>query len=115
MQRFQGLVIVSTMLCLAGCAPPVSEIGPIFVYPPPDFGRTCEELAITRSRLTQRLIFTNLYQDNLYRADQTTTLGIPTPLGSPFEDSHAFQLGVLKGELLQIDGRIHERRCDLSR
>lgn len=115
MRRFQYLVVASAMLCLAGCSPPVSEIGPIFVYPPPDFGRTCEELAVTRSRLTQRLIFTNLYQDNLYRADQTTTLGIPTPLGSPFEDSHAFQLGVLKGELIQIDGRISESRCDLSR
>jgi hypothetical protein len=115
MRRFQGFVMASAALCLASCSPPVSAIGPIFVYPPPEFGRTCEELAIARTRLTQRLIFVNLYQDTLYRADQTTTLGIPTPLGTPFEESREFELGVLKGELVQIDGRLRESRCAVSK
>jgi hypothetical protein len=106
------LSLGAALSSLAACAPPVSQVGPIYAYPPREFGRTCEELATARARVTRRLIFANLYQDQLYKDDQTRTLGIPTPLGSPFEENRAAELGWLKGELVQINKRIRETRCE---
>jgi hypothetical protein len=114
MRLFSRLLLGPALLCSASCAPPVSQVGPIFAYPPPDFGRSCEELAAARANLTRKLIFASLYQDAQYRADQATTLGIPTPLGSPFEENREFELGLLKGQLVQVDNKIQERHCDAS-
>jgi hypothetical protein len=115
MQLSARILLGLISLCVASCAPPVSEIGPIFRYPAPVFGRSCEELADARARLTQKVIFATLYQDSLYQADRTTTLGIPTPLGAPFEENREVELGLLKGELVQLNAKIREKHCDASK
>lgn len=101
-------------VCVASCAPPTSEIGPIFVYPPPYFGGSCEQLAAARASLAEKAVFATLYQDSLYQADRTRTLGVPTPLGTPFEESKEVKLGLLKGELIQLEEKIREKHCDAS-
>lgn len=115
MRLFARLLLGFASMCVASCAPPVSEIGPIFLDPPPDFGRNCEELAAARASLTEKAVFATLYQDTLYQADRTRTLGIPTPLGTPFEESKEVKLGLLKGELVQLEEKIREKHCDASR
>jgi hypothetical protein len=90
------LLIAALAPTLAGCAPPAAQVPPIFTWPPPDYGRSCEELAAARARLTDRLLFASLRQNSISQADRTRTLGIPTPFGTPFEENQEFDLGVLK-------------------
>jgi hypothetical protein len=114
MRKFSRLLLGPAALFLASCAPPAAQVPPIFIQPPLDYGRTCERLAAKRARLTERVIFASLRQDSLYRADRERTLGIPTPLGTPFEENRELELGLLKGELVQINERIRESRCNPS-
>lgn len=107
-----GIFLGFSLLSLASCAPPASQVAPIFVVPPPFFGRSCEQLAASRARLTNLVLLATLRQNTLSKADQTRTLGIPTPLGTPFEENREFELGVLKGQLIQLEDIIRREGCE---
>jgi len=101
-------------LLLSACAPRASEVAPIFAAQTRDFGHDCEALAAARARVTSRLVFASLRQNDMSDADRARTLGFPTPLGTLFEENREFELGRLKGDLVEINQQILGNKCEAS-
>jgi hypothetical protein len=79
------------------------------VYPDPN--ASCDRLVRERALRSQRLIFLGLHQDQLASDDRTRTLGLPTPLGTPFEPDYEIEIARLKGEIGAITREMIAKRC----
>lgn len=88
-----------------------SEIEPASVDPTAYAELDCTRLVERRARIAQSLIFASLAQDHLADADKVRTLGVPTPMGSAFEDDREAEVARLKGELRAIDARLRAPRA----
>jgi hypothetical protein len=75
-------------------------------------GATCPELATKRAKRMQALVFSGMVQDHISDEDKTRTLGIPTPMGSLFDESRENQIARLKGELHAIDAGLASLNCE---
>lgn len=100
-----------TIFSLLACARPTVDIEPVPIDPRIYFGRACSELVEERARRTQALIFVGLIQDQISEDDRTRTLGIPTPMGSEFNESKADQVARLKGEVRAIGSALASLNC----
>jgi hypothetical protein len=97
------------MLC--ACARATREIAPAIVDPTMFEGQSCIQLAYERARRSKALIFTGMAQDQVSEDDSTRTLGIPTPMGSVFEDDREPEIARLKGELHAVNARMRAMGC----
>jgi hypothetical protein len=102
---------VFSIVMLAGCAKRTFEITPDQTDPKEFFGMTCSELVAERAKTSQALIFSGLAQDQISDDDKMRTLGIPTPMGSLFNEGRENQIARLKGKVRAINANMSALRC----
>jgi hypothetical protein len=100
-------------VALAGClAKRTIEIEPTASIDVHSFaGRTCSQLVADRAKRSQALVFAGLAQDQLSDDDQIRTLGVPTPMGTLFENSQETAIARLKAELRALNAELGAQNC----
>jgi len=98
-------------LLLSSCARTMREIPPApgAIYPDPH--ASCARLVAERARRTTRLVIVGLHQDQLAADDRARVLGVPTPLGTPFEEDMTPEVARLKGEIGAITQEMIRKNC----
>jgi hypothetical protein len=107
----RAAVALAAALGLSACAKTTLEIEPAPVDPALFVGADCPHLVARRARISQALIFAGSAQDQLAADDRTRTLGVPTPMGTPFDDDREPQIARLKGELHAVNAQMDAQRC----
>ncbi|WP_245258394.1 hypothetical protein [Methylosinus sp. LW4] len=107
----RAAVALAAALGLSACAKTTLEIEPAPVDPALFVGVDCAQLVARRARISQALIFAGSAQDQLAADDRTRTLGVPTPMGTPFDDDREPQIARLKGELHAVNAQMDAQRC----
>lgn len=107
----RAAVALAAALGLSACAKTTLEIEPAPVDPALFVGADCAQLVARRARISQALIFAGSAQDQLAADDRTRTLGVPTPMGTPFDDDREPQIARLKGELHAVNAQMDAQRC----
>jgi hypothetical protein len=103
--------MVAAALGLAACAKSTHDIEPAPVDPALFVGADCAQLVARRARISQALIFAGSAQDQIAADDRTRTLGVPTPMGTPFELDREPEVARLKGELHAVNAQMDLQRC----
>ncbi|WP_400766662.1 hypothetical protein [Methylosinus sporium] len=107
----RAAMALAAALGLSACAKTTLEIEPAPVDPALFVGADCAQLVARRARISQALIFAGSAQDQLAADDRTRTLGVPTPMGTPFDDDREPQIARLKGELHAVNAQMDAQRC----
>lgn len=87
---------------LSACAKHAEEIQPTSISPAEFSGMTCSQLVSQQARKTRALIFAELAQERVNADDRIRTFGVPTPMGSLFNEEKAELIARLKGQLGSI-------------
>lgn len=111
MRRLARSGLLTMLAGLSSCAPRHDEIMPAFVPPFAFETANCRQLGLMHAKATRSLVYAELAQDQQYADDRTRTFGIPTPMTSIFESSHAAEVARLKGETLALAAEIDRKRC----
>ncbi|WP_245267234.1 hypothetical protein [Methylosinus sp. LW3] len=107
----RAVLALAAALGLSACAKTAWDIEPAPVDPALFVGTDCAHLVARRARISQALIFAGSAQDQLAADDRMRTLGVPTPMGTPFGDDREPQIARLKGELHAINAQMDAQRC----
>lgn len=104
-------VALALLFSLGACAKQTREIQPAIVDPTLFYGLSCSELVAARAKRSTALIFTASAQDQLAADDKVRTLGIPTPMGTLFEEDREADVARLKGELRAATAQMKAMNC----
>ncbi|OAI29620.1 hypothetical protein A1351_10660 [Methylosinus sp. R-45379] len=107
----RAVLALAAALGLSACAKTTWDIEPAPVDPALFVGTDCAHLVARRARISQALIFAGSAQDQLAADDRMRTLGVPTPMGTPFGDDREPQIARLKGELHAVNAQMDAQRC----
>ena len=107
----RAALALAAALGLSACAKTTLDIEPAPVDPALFAGADCAQLVARRARIAQALIFAGSAQDQLAADDRMRTLGVPTPMGTPFDDDREPQIARLKGELHAVNAQMDAQRC----
>jgi hypothetical protein len=95
----------------SACSKRSEEIEPASISATEFAGMTCSQLVSEQARKTRALIFAELAQERINKDDRIRTFGVPTPMGSLFNEESAESISRLKGQLASIRARLAQE-CD---
>ncbi len=107
----RAALALAAALGLSACAKTTRDIEPAPVDPALFAGADCAQLMARRARISQTLIFSGSAQDQIAADDRTRTLGVPTPMGTPFDSDREPEIARLKGELHAVNAQMDTQRC----
>jgi hypothetical protein len=86
----------------SACSKRIEEIEPASISAGEFAGMTCSQLVSEQARKTRALIFAELAQERVIADDRIRTFGVPTPMGSLFNEDRTESIARLKGQLASI-------------